>query len=139
MAGKGTGVKIQSGDARDDEREPTASQKIIDAAASKVGEVDDALGRKLKFRKLGALQKYDLAKLVGDKSSVPAVMGPAAIAYAVVAIDGVPLGIPQTEIALRARIGELDDEGLDAVADAMVERGWFKREETISGDDLKNS
>lgn len=111
----------------------TPSRAIIQGA-NKIAEVEDALGRKLKVKKLTALAKYDLSKLVGaDSAANPNVMGPAAIAYSVVEIDGDQVMTPVSEAEIRALIGRLDDEGLEAAGQAHIDQFGMG-----SPDDLKN-
>lgn len=100
--------------------------------------VNDELGRVLKVRKINALARYDLAKLVGGGQAANAgVMGPAMLAFACIEIDGEAIVPPQKEIDLRALIARLDDEGLGAIAKAYAESGWVDLTD-IDVDALKN-
>lgn len=138
-------VTVQSG--AESPSEPTGHEAPKPAAVLKrVVEVTDALGRTLKVRKLNALNKVDLAALVGaDGCQNEAVIGPCAIAFSVTEIDGEAILPPHSYMELRALIGRLDDEGLEAATQAHVDHFGILPESTDPaslariGDDLKNS
>jgi hypothetical protein len=115
------------------EREPkVALREAIhkdSRAAKPIDEVTDELGRVLKVRKINAVDRYDLAKLIGGANvSNLGMMAPAAMAFSVTAIDGDPVFRPAKESELRMIIQRLDQEGLDAVAKAYVDNGWVPAE-----------
>lgn len=117
----------------------TPSEAVVNAAR-KVVEVTDALGRRLKVRKLNAMLRLDLAKLIGAADITnPAVMGPCTLAFAVTEIDGDQLYQAATFSELRGVVGKLDDEGLEAVERAYVEAGWVDAAASASVDSVKNS
>jgi hypothetical protein len=100
--------------------------------------VQDELGRSIKIKKLSALMRYDLAKVIGgDHQANLGVMGPAAMAYSVTEIDGIPVFAPTTEDELRVIIQRLDDEGLAAVIQGYADAGWLGS--VIDEAALKNS
>lgn len=104
----------------------TMRESVARAAPKQTDEVTDSLGRKLKVRKVGALGRYDLAKLVGgDNVTNLGIMAPATMVYSVTAIDGDPVFPPVTELELRALINRLEQEGIDAVAKAYMDNGWM--------------
>ena len=114
----------------------TPSEAII-KAAKKVVTVTDSLGRELKVKKLGAMAKLDLARIVGAEGAKNEhVMGPCALAFSVTEIDGDPVLPPASYNELRVLVGRLDDEGLDAVGQAHVDH--FGIVVTDEVDDLKN-
>lgn len=98
----------------------TASQRII-AAANELQYVTDATGRVLGWRKLDALDDFDLAEIAGARNvGNPQWMVFATIAFAVRTIDGKPLARPTTKDQLRARIKLLGAHGIDAVYNQIV-------------------
>lgn len=117
---------------------PTPSEVVV-RAANKTGEVTDALGRKIRFRKLSA----------GHKQRWAAIMGPDLIgnyicstqgfmAYAVTEIDGDPVEVPVSYRELLLIIDRLDDEGLDAVGEGYVE-AFGAPGQQVNPDAVKNS
>lgn len=127
------------------EIEPADAASAAKPVPLKVDEVVDQLGRTLRVRKLNALGKVDLADLVGaSRGQNEGVMAPALIAFSVCAIDGKPVLPPSNYKELRALIGQLDDEGLEAAAGVMIKNGWVAvQPETpedieAAGDGLKN-
>ncbi len=117
----------------------TPSEAIV-KAASKMVETTDALGRKLKVRKLNAMMRLDLARIVGAEGvNNPAVMAPCSCAFAVSEIDGEGVYPPNTYNELRALVGRLDDEGIAAVEIAYIRAGWVDAGEGLKVDDVKNS
>lgn len=119
---------------------PTPTAQVVDAAR-KTAEVTDARGRKIAFRKLGALAKVDLYDIVGAKRATnPGVIGTAASAFAVTHIDGQPVLPPSGWLELRNLIDRLDDDGLEAVGRGMIEQGWVEMPKPNEDEDetLKN-
>lgn len=83
----------------------------------------DKRGRKIVFRKLTALLRLDLATIIGGEAiQNPGVAGPSALAFSVVSIDGYPEVAPIKYSEIRALVGRLDDDGLNAIGEAMGER-----------------
>jgi hypothetical protein len=108
------------------------------AGRLKVVEVTDSLGRTLKVRKLSALNKVDLAQVVGSEGCKnEAVIGPCAIAFSVCEVDGEAIYQPTTYSEMRALIGRLEDEGIEAATMAHIEH--FGVAEALTGADIKNS
>jgi hypothetical protein len=107
-------------------------------SALKVVEVTDSLGRRLKVRKLNALNKVDLAQVVGpDGCKNEAIIGPCAIAFSVSEIDGEPVYQPANYAEMRVLIGRLDDEGIQAATLAHIEH-FGVTGEPVRGADVKN-
>ena len=85
-------------------------------------ETTDAEGRSLTVRPPHAIDKLRLFKAVGPElGRNPLYLGMAVVAFAVTAIDGVPVPPPTNEHQIESLIGRLGDAGLDAVR-AIVER-----------------
>lgn len=123
----------------DDAPAPTPSQEIVQAAR-KTATFTDRRGRRIVIRKLNALHKVDMARLVGSEGMQnPYVSGPCALAFSVTEIDGEPIMPPATYDELRFLIQRLDDDGLEDVADAAVANFDIPMDTATTGDALKNS
>lgn len=96
----------------------TATQKELKSSSS-LKYVVDATGRKIGWRKLQALEAMDLSEIAAQNSTNTGWMIYATLAYSVREIDGQKLALPKTKSALRARIQQLGDDGLDALTKAM--------------------
>jgi hypothetical protein len=96
------------------------SQRIIaEAQAEKA--TTDSFGRKLLYRRLGALDRAKLFKAIGGINAQNApYLGMAMLACSCTEVDGVPLPFPSRESDVDAAIARLDDEGLEAIATALV-------------------
>ena len=99
---------------------PTSpSTHIVTQAASTITIVD-ADGRTLVLRRLSALDRLRLYKLVGAYLGTNApYLGLASLAVSVCSIDGVPMPPPVTEAQLEALVGRLGDAGFAAASAAM--------------------
>lgn len=96
------------------------SQSIIDAANA-VKIVTDSKGRKLTFRRLGALDRARIFKAAGPVNAQNApYVGMAMIACSCTDVDGVPVAFPSKESEIDAAIARLDDPGMDAIATEMT-------------------
>lgn len=85
-------------------------------------EVTDKRGRAIVVKRLNALDKMRLSRLVGAEGSVnQAYFGYAMMAASVVSIDGDPEPFPQSLLAIESMVSQLDDDGMDAVSDAFVQ------------------
>jgi hypothetical protein len=83
--------------------------------------VVDRRGRTIKVRRLSALDRLRLFKLVGSVHSENRIVSTYYInSYAVTEIDGVPVAQAQSDIALDAIVGRLDEDGLEAVFLALM-------------------
>ncbi len=99
--------------------ENTPSGRIIAAAQAQKVTVDSR-GRKLTYRRLGALDRARLFKAIGPSNSTNApYMGMAMLAASVTAVDGHPTIFPTRDAEIEAAIAKLDDPGIDAVALAL--------------------
>lgn len=86
--------------------------------------IRDARGRRIVFRDLDVLDQARLALVVGrgghpEDTQNAVFMQLASVAYAVTAIDDVPMSRPATHAQIMAAIGTLGDEGFAAVMLAM--------------------
>ena len=105
MAGK---VKIES-------REPQASNP-------REAETVDALGRKIKIKKLKPSERVTLMLMLGsDVAKNEMVFGHAFLAAAVTEIDGATIYRANSLLELNVILDRLDDEGLEAVGAAYAE------------------
>jgi hypothetical protein len=96
------------------------SQRII-AEAQAEKSTTDSFGRKLFYRRLGALDRAKLFKAIGGINAQNApYLGMAMLACSCTEVDGVPLPFPSRESEVDAAIARLDDEGLEAIATALV-------------------
>lgn len=99
---------------------PSPSEAIVQAA-KKAAEVTDVLGRKIRFRKLGAGPKQDLAEIVGpDRIANHLVFTQAFFAYSVTHLDGEEIYPAASYREIRAMIERLDDEGIEAIGNGYV-------------------
>lgn len=116
--------------------EPSAD-KPARASKAKATVVTDALGRKIGVRKLSALDKFELSMLMGPQSTNMGAMQHAVMACSATSIDGEEVSPPATMGQLRIILQRLDDDGLEAVAQAYMDMGWLG-EELINPDAVKN-
>lgn len=98
----------------------TPSSCIL-AGAAEPQMVVDSLGRRLSVRRLTALDKLRLFKAAGPTLvQNSAWIGLALLAASVTAIDDVPMPFPATEAQIEALVAKLGEDGLTAVAKAVV-------------------
>ncbi len=85
-------------------------------------EVTDGRGRRIRLRRVGALEKLRLLKAVGPVlAQNEAYLGVALLAYSAAAIDDVPLPVPTSEAQIEMIVDRLGEAGLAAVAAALKE------------------
>ena len=97
----------------------TPSRQIV-AAAARETEVVDALGRRLRVRHPGALDRLRLFKAAGPVlAGNERWLGLAMLAFSVTAIDDVPVPQPGSEAMLEALVERLGDAGTAAVGAAL--------------------
>jgi hypothetical protein len=111
----------------------TPSQTVV-RAANEVFPVTDSLGRVIGIKRLGPVQRLHMLKLIGGQNEH--YMGMASLAFLVESIDGTPVSKPVNELQLDGLIGRLGDEGIEAVANGVVEH--FGTEEAKTRDEIKN-
>ncbi len=98
----------------------TPTQSFI-AAAQDVRDVTDASGRVLTVRRPSTLDRLHLFKAVGPSlSNNDRYLGMAMLAFAVIAIDGVPLPRPASEQQIEAAVERLGSAGLDAIGNSLA-------------------
>ena len=96
------------------------SERIV-AEASREFEVTDALGRVLKVRRPGALDRLRLFKAVGPAlASNERYVGYAMLAMCVTSIDGVPQPAPVNEGQLERLVERLSDPGMVAIGQGLA-------------------
>ena len=99
----------------------TPSEEIV-RAARRPSEVEDANGRKIGIRKMGALDRLKMFEVIGPENSKnEPYLGYAALAFHVGSIDGDPVSRPATKLQLEGLIQRLGDEGMEAVGEAVQE------------------
>jgi hypothetical protein len=114
------------------------SEAIIRAASASVS-VKDAIGRQITVRRLKALDRMRICELVGAENAAnDRYYGYAALAYSVSEIDGEPTATLSTKAQLEALVQRLDDEGLDAVGQAIKDNFSPKDNGSDSKDAVKN-
>ena len=91
---------------------------LIDANTAAI---TDALGRRIKVRRLQPLDRFRLLRLIGEQTKNDAYLGYAAYAYAVAELDGERYPPSTSVVQLEAMLQKLGDEGFAAVAIAMAE------------------
>lgn len=100
--------------------ELSPSQRII-AEASHEFELTDALGRVLRVRRPGALDRLRLFKAVGPVlASNDRYVGYGMLAMCVSSIDGVPQPGPANEGQLEALVQRLGDAGMVAIGQGLA-------------------
>ena len=98
----------------------TSPSTHIIAQAAGTSTIVDADGRTLIMRRLTALDRLRLYKLVGAYLGTNApYLGFATLAVSVCSIDGVPMPPPVTEQQLEALVARLGDAGIAAASVAM--------------------
>jgi hypothetical protein len=97
----------------------TPTQAFV-AAAQRTWDVTDSLGRTLTLHHLTALDRLRLFKAVPPYLAHNELyLGQACLAFAVTAIDGVPVPQPTNDPQIEAAIERLGNEGIDAIGDAL--------------------
>jgi len=98
-------------------------------AANAEKETKDSLGRTLKYRRLGALDRARLFKAVGPQNSQNApYLGMAMIACSCTFVDEIPIPFPTRDSEVENAIARLGDEGMDAISTAIVAEETAKEE-----------
>jgi len=97
--------------------EQTPSQAIV---ASKTATIKDGRGRKIVVRKLKPIDELQLLEIVGGANAAnERYLGLASLAYSVSSIDDVAVGRLGTKLQLETLVKELDDDGFEAIAEAV--------------------
>ena len=96
----------------------------------------DSKGRRIVWRRLSALEDFDLSEIAGANTSNPDWMARATLAFGTREIDGEPIGRPTNKNHIRALIGRLEEEGLTAIIEGI---GDLTSEASSEADRAKNS
>jgi hypothetical protein len=121
--------------------EPETPTAQIIRASQETAEVTDALGRRIVARRITALQRMRIIRVIGKDAGNPQYLGYALLAASCASIDGelepIPVSIPQVE----AMVDRLGDDGLTAIAEAAQRAGWVTDDTEEGGveADAKNS
>jgi hypothetical protein len=100
--------------------ELSPSQRIV-VDASREFDVTDTVGRVLRIRRPGALDRLRLFKAVGPAlASNDRYVGYAMLAMCVSSIDGVPQPAPASEGQLEALVHRLGDAGMVAIGQGLA-------------------
>ncbi len=97
----------------------TPTQQIV-AAAHQTFDVTDTTGRILTLRRPTTLDRLRLFKAVGSSLSTnDRYLGMAILAFAVIAIDGVPVPQPANEQQIESALDRLGDPAIQAIGAAL--------------------
>lgn len=96
------------------------SQQAVQTA-NQIRYVTDSTGRRIGWRRLNALEDFDLTEIAGQNESNTGWMIRATAAFGVREIDGEPVPRPTTKTQLRAMVARLDDAGMNAILDMFRE------------------
>ena len=109
----------------------TPTQAVVRAAAATVQTDPDALGRTWTVRKMSALDRLRLFKVLGDLAENRMYMGTCALAACVTACDGESVGALTSVLKLEALVDRLGDEGLEVVGKAISEHFGAKSDDEV--------
>ena len=97
----------------------TPTQQIL-AGAHQTHDVTDSVGRILTIRRPTTLDRLRLFKAAGPSLSTnDRYLGLAMLAFAVTAIDGVPLPQPTNEHQIESALDRLGDDAIDAIGASL--------------------
>ena len=98
----------------------TPTQAFV-AAAQDIRTVTDATGRTFTIRRPTTLDRLRLFKAIGPTLAAnDRYMGVAMLAFAVIAIDGVPCPQPTNEHQIEAAIERIGDDAIKAIGDSFL-------------------
>lgn len=98
----------------------TPTARIVAEAGAPLSMVD-VDGRRIEFRRPGALDRLRLFKALGPGLSAnEQYIGYAMLAYCVTAIDDVPIPVPANEAQVEGLVQRLGTAGLNAVGEGMA-------------------
>ena len=101
----------------------TPTQTFVSAAMA-TQDVTDVTGRTLTIRRTNTLDRLRLFKALGPSlAENERYLGLACLAFAVTAIDGIPLPQPTNEAQLEAAVERIGDAGIEAIAATLRETG----------------
>lgn len=111
------------------------SQEVVAAANTEVT-VTDAKGRLIILKRPGVLAQFRLVEVMGDSAKNAVYMNMILPLIFVASIDGDSVA-KATKAQIEALIQRLDDEGVEAVAEA-VQKNWGKQDPEADQAALKN-
>lgn len=91
------------------------------AKASQEFDVKDSTGRLFKLKKPGLLAQFRLVECIGDLAKNEVYFNMCRPLIYVAAIDGDPVLQPTSKLQLDALIQRVEDDGLKAIVDGIVE------------------
>lgn len=98
--------------------EQTPSQQLVAQAKAEVS-TTDGRGRVIKLQKPSPLAKLRFFEAMGESSSNPLWGNTVAPLMYVAAIDGEPVPTPITKLQIEALYQRLDDDGMEAIGEAL--------------------
>lgn len=104
----------------------TPTQAVVRAAAASVNTDPDALGRIWTVKKMSALDRLRLFKVLGDLAENRMYMGTCALAACVTACDGDAIGALTSVLKIEALVDRLGDDGLEVVGKAIADNFGVK-------------
>lgn len=116
----------------------TPTQRVV-KAANALRYVTDEQGRTIGWRKLNALEDFDLTEIAGANAGNQEWMLRATIAFGVREIDGDPVSRPANKNQLRAMVARLDDAGMSAILGMFSGGAGGDESEQDEMDRAKNS
>lgn len=97
----------------------TPTQSVVNAA-NEMRYVTDAQGRRIGWRKLNALEDFDLVEIAGDNNNNANWMFRASIAFSIREIDGEAVSRPLKKDHIRAMISRLGTDGMSAITEQIL-------------------
>lgn len=120
--------------------EALAPSEQIVKAANAVTRVTDSTGRDIGFKKVMPLEKFRLLEIVGGENAKnEQYLGWAMLAASAVDIDGEKFPPLTSKRAIEARVVQLGDEGLDAIAKATAEKVMAETTDEDVRERIKNA
>lgn len=114
----------------------TASDKII-KRSRETFTVIDSEGREIKVRSPNYLERTDFVAALGERGSLESYFSQVAPAMYVRSIDGDPIPQPANLADVRAILKRLDDEGVTAVLECVMENFVKNKTQDEEKDRLK--
>ncbi|KVQ85573.1 hypothetical protein WK07_04585 [Burkholderia multivorans] len=116
----------------------TPSQAVMRQTGQEIT-ITDARGRTIALRKPGVLAQYAIIEAVGGESAKNEVyMGMVLPLIYVASIDGEAVSTPNTKLEVKALIKRLDEDGIEAVIEA-VHRNFAPQDPEADRETLKKS
>jgi hypothetical protein len=106
----------------------TPSEQILSSAAEAVT-IRDSKGRTISLKKPGILAQYRIVEVAGESAKNEIYMRMIMPLIYVTELDGEPVAQPKNKLQLEALIQRLDDHGVDAVMNGVLENYGKKDDE----------